>query len=123
MADHQRIVALVARYDGHPEERRTPILDELDDLGAVGAAGELARSDDAQERYAAARIMHLLPDEAHIEPLAQLVHDADERVAAGARRALHGQVRTPAWRALVEHLAAGEDAELAGAATRWLSER
>jgi hypothetical protein len=117
------LLELVERYDRHPEQRRTPLIDELQALGAVEAAAGLARSDDATERHAAARIMHLLPDEAHVAPLGALVHDADPRVAAAARRALHGQVRSPEWRALVGRLSEDRgDPALAGAAAGWLAE-
>jgi hypothetical protein len=120
----ERLAVLVAEYDEHTERRRSPLLDEMDDLGGIPAAGELAGSDRREDRYVAARLMHLLPDESHVAPLGTLVHDADPEVAALARRALHGQVRSPAWHALVRRLAEDEesDAELAAAAARWLAE-
>jgi hypothetical protein len=120
---HDRLRELVATYDDHPELHRKPLLDEMDSLGGVRAAGELARSAEVQDRFVAARLMHLLPDAAHVEPLGTLVRDSDARVAAAARRALHGQYRSPAWRALVERLAAdGADPVLAAAAAGWLGE-
>src|SRR4051794_41778513 len=100
----RRLTALVHTHDDHPELHGRPMLDEMDDLGGILAAGELARSPSIDERFVAARLMHLLPDEAHVEPLAALVHDADPRVASAARRALRGQRRSAAWRALVERL-------------------
>lgn len=119
----ERLRELVATYDDHPELHRKPLLDEMDSLGGVRAAGELARSADAEDRFAAARLMHLLPDEAHVGPLGTLVRDADARVAAAARRALHGQYRSASWRALVERLAADDaDPELAAAAAGWLAD-
>jgi hypothetical protein len=114
---------LVRRHDDHPELNRRPMLDEMDELGGIPAADELAVSSDAEDRFVAARLMHLLPDEAHIEPLTALVRDADSRVAGAARRALHGQRRSASWRALVQRLAGdSSDAQLAAAASRWLAE-
>ena len=119
----QRLTELVATHDDHPELYGRPLLDEMDDLGGIAAAGELARSDDVDDRLVAARLMHLLPDGAHIEPLATLVHDPDAGVAAAARRALHGQPRSSSWRAVVARLANdSSDAQLAAAASRWLVE-
>jgi HEAT repeat protein len=119
----RRLRELVATRDERPELHGRQLIDEMDALGGVAAAGELARSADTQDRFAAARLMHLLPDGAHVEPLAELVHDPDARVAAAARRALHGQRRSPRWRALVERLAADRsDPQLAAAASEWLAE-
>lgn len=119
----RRLAELVATHDEHSELHRRPLLDEMDALGGIPAAGELARSDDRDDRWVAARLMHLLPDGAHVEPLGALVHDPDADVAAAARRALHGQRRSPAWHALVRRLAQdGSDARLAAAAAGWLEE-
>jgi hypothetical protein len=120
----RRLAELVARYDEHDEEYRRPLIDEMDQLGGIAAAAHLARSADADERRVAARLMHLLPDDVHVEALALLVHDPDERVAATARRALHGQPRTSAWRELVCRLADdhSSDPQLAAAAEAWLHE-
>jgi HEAT repeat protein len=119
----QRLSELVTTHDEHPELHRRPLLDEIDDLGGIPAAGELAESADVADRFVAARLMHLLPDAAHVEPLATLVHDPDPRVAAAARRALHGQRRSASWRAVVEALANdSSDPQLATTASRWLTE-
>jgi hypothetical protein len=119
----QRLRELVGTHDDHPELYRRPLLDEMDDLGGIPAAAALARSGDVEDRFVAARLMHLLPDGAHIEPLATLVHDSDARVAAAARRALHGQRRSASWRALVERLAQdSSDPQLAATASGWLAE-
>jgi len=118
-----RLTELVRTYDDHPELRRRPMIDEMDECGGIPAAGELARAADAGDRFVAARLMHLLPDGAHIDPLAALVHDPDPDVSAAARRALHGQRRSSSWRALVQRLANDSShAELAAAASRWLAE-
>jgi hypothetical protein len=122
--ERTRLRELVATYDEHPELHRRPLIDEMDSLGGVAHASELARSDDAHDRFVAARLMHLLPDGAHVEPLAALVRDPDADVAAAARRALHGQYRSAAWRGLVERLASDDaDPELAAEAAGWLAER
>jgi hypothetical protein len=119
----QRLIELVRTHDDHPELHGRPMLDEMDDLDGIPAAGELARSASIDDRFVAARLMHLLPDEAHVEPLAALVHDTDPRVASAARRALHGQRRSASWRALVERLANdSSQPELAAAASGWLAE-
>jgi hypothetical protein len=119
----QRLGELVRTHDDHPELHGRPLLDEMDDLGGIPAAGDLARSAGVEDRFVAARLMHLLPDEAHVEHLAALVHDPDPRVASAARRALHGQRRTASWRALVERLANdGSRPELAATASGWLAE-
>jgi hypothetical protein len=119
----QRLGELVRTHDDHPELYGRPLLDEMDDLGGIPAAGELARSPDVADRLVAARLMHLLPHEAHIEPLGTLVHDPDPDVAAAARRALHGQRRSSSWLAVVGRLANdSSDAQLATAASRWLVE-
>jgi hypothetical protein len=119
----RRLIELVRTHDDHPELHRRPMLDEMDDLGGIPAAGELARSASVDDRFVAARLMHLLPDEAHVEHLAALVHDADPRVASAARRALHGQRRSAAWRAVVDRLASdSSQPELAATASGWLAE-
>jgi hypothetical protein len=119
----QRLRELVRTHDDHPELHGRPLLDEMDDLGGVAAAGELARSAEVEDRLVAARLMHLLPDAAHIDPLTTLVHDPDPGVAAAARRALHGQRRSSSWRAVVGRLANdSSDSQLAAAASRWLAE-
>jgi HEAT repeats len=119
----RRLAELVARHDDHPELNRREMLDEMDDLGGIPAAGELARSDDVDDRRVAARLMHLLPDPAHVEPLGALVHDPDPTVAAAARRALHGQLRSSSWQALVRRLADdSSDPGLAATASAWLAE-
>ena len=119
----QRLTELVRTHDDRPELHGRPLLDEMDDLGGIPAAGELAQSPSTEDRFVAARLMHLLPDEAHVEHLAALVHDADPRVASAARRALHGQRRSARWRAVVERLAHdGSDPQLAATASGWLVE-
>jgi HEAT repeat protein len=119
----RRLIDLVHTHDDRPELHGRPLLDEMDDLGGIAAAGELARSGSVDDRFVAARLMHLLPDEAHVEPLAALVHDPDPRVASAARRALHGQRRSAAWRALVQRLADDSSKpELAATASGWLEE-
>jgi hypothetical protein len=118
----ERLALLVGRFDTYPEYERTPLIYDMEAAGGVPGAGELARSADVEDRRVAARLMELLPDEAHVEPLAALVGDPDRQVAGYARLALRGQVRSPAWYALVERLAAGDDADLAAAAAEWLAE-
>jgi hypothetical protein len=119
----QRLSQLVSTHDDRPDLYRRPLLDQMEDLGGVAAAGELARSAEVEDRLVAARLMHLLPDGAHLEPLTTLVHDPDRDVAAAARRALHGQYRSAGWREVVGRLASdSSDPQLAAAAARWLGE-
>jgi HEAT repeat protein len=110
--DRSAIPDLVRAYDRPGEASRVPLLDALDTLGGVERARELAASSVVEERRLAARMMDLLPDEGHVEPLAALVSDPDEAVARLARRALAHQRRTPAWHELVERLRASPDPEL-----------
>ena len=49
----QRLIELVRTYDDHPELHRRPMLDEMDDLGGIPAAGELARSPSIDDRFVA----------------------------------------------------------------------
>jgi hypothetical protein len=119
---HERLMELVAEFDGDSEEEKTPLLYDMQAAGAVSAAADLARSSDPDERAVAARLMELLPDEAHLSTLGDLVHDPDRRVAGRARYALRGQVRTLQWRDLVARLAHDEDPDLASDARGWLVE-
>ena len=118
----ERLAGLLERFDTEDVEERTPLLREMRATGGVAAAGELALSPEAEDRWVAARVMELLPDEAHVEPLGALVRDEHREVATAARHALRGQVRTPEWYALVEELARGDDLVLAVEAADWLTE-
>ena len=113
---------LVAAYDTPRESGRAELLDAIEDQGGAEQAARLAASPDRDERYLAARLMHLLPARGHLEPLRALVADRDREVAAAARRALRTQPRTEAWRAAVAGLAESTDAELRAAAAGWLAE-
>ena len=113
---------LVAAYDQPVEASRAGLLAAMDALGAGTEAHRLAGSGDAAERRVAARLMHLLPDRAHLDALVPLAEDPDPAVADAARRALRGQPRTPAWHVAVERLAAQGDPELRAAARRWQDE-
>ncbi len=59
-------VALVEELDSADDERRGKLARQLEADGAVQAAPRMAAAADARPRWAAARIMHLLPDEAHL---------------------------------------------------------
>ena len=118
----ERLAQLLERYDTEDWEERTPLLREMRAAGGVTAAGELALSPEAADRWLAARLMELLPDEAHVEPLGSLVRDEHPEVAESARHALRGQVRSPEWQALVEELARSDDPALARQAGTWLTE-
>jgi hypothetical protein len=113
---------LVAAYDAPVEASRADLLDAMEELGGGAEARRLAGSADAGERRVAARLMQLLPEQEHVAALERLAADGDDGVAAAARKALHGQRRTPEWRAAVERLAGGDDAELRAAAQSWLAE-
>ena len=113
---------LVAAYDQPVEASRAPLLAAMDALGAGAEAHRLAGSGDAGERRVAARLMHLLPDRAHLGALVPLAEDPDPAVADAARRALRGQPRTGDWHVAVERLAAQGDAELRAAARGWQAE-
>ena len=99
VADDAGLVELVETYEQSFEEGQSALVREMAARGGVEAAPRLARSDDAAVRLAAARLMHLLPDERHVAALEPLIADADPDVAALAWRALRNQRRTPEWRA------------------------
>jgi hypothetical protein len=114
-----RLGELMERYDGRAETNTLALVQEMERLGGLERAAGLASSPDPRTRRLAARLMHVLSDDRHVEPLGQLVADDDPEVAATAHAALHVQVRTPRWRALVERLAAEGDPQAAA----WLEER
>jgi len=117
------LIALVDALDAADDPERGRLGRELDDNGAREAAPRMAAADDPVTRRAAARIMHLLPDEAYLPALIPLVDDPDERVADAAWRALRGQLRTDAWRAALTRIAAEGPPHRRDDANRWLSER
>jgi len=121
--DRAALERLLREYDRPTERSRVPLLDAMEEHGGIDEAHRLAESADPGERRTAARLMLLLPDESHLPWLERLVRDPDEAVARRACRALAEQVRTPAWRAAVERLAAGPDPALRAEAARWLSGR
>ncbi len=122
MADAD-LIALVDTLDAADDPERGRLGRELDDSGAREAAPRMAAADDPHTRRAAARIMHLLPDESYLPALVPLIDDPDEGVADAAWRALRGQLRTDEWRAAVSRIAAGGPPHRRGDAGRWLSER
>jgi hypothetical protein len=117
------LIALVETLDSADDPERGRLGRELDDKGAREAAPRMAAADDPHTRRAAARIMHLLPDESYLAALVALVDDPDERVAGAAWRALRGQLRTDDWRAAVTRIAADGPSQRRDDARRWLSER
>lgn len=122
MADAD-LIALVDALDAADDPERGRLGRQLDDNGAREAAPRMAAADDPVTRRAAARIMHLLPDESYLPALVPLVDDPDERVADAAWRALRGQLRTDAWRAAVAQIAADGPPQRRDDANRWLSEQ
>jgi hypothetical protein len=95
---------LVAAYDRPVELGKGALLLQMEALGGGAEARRLADSPDPAERRLAARLMHLLPEPEHVDPLARLVTDDDEAVATAARRAFAGQRRTPEWHAAAARL-------------------
>src|SRR4051812_30926629 len=95
---------LVAAYDRPVELGKGSLLVQMEALGGGAEARRLAESPDPAERRLAARLMHLLPEPEHVEPLARLVTDDDPEVARQARRAFAGQRRTPEWHAAAARL-------------------
>ena len=121
--DDARLVELVETYENSFDEAQAPIVREIAAGGGVEAAPRLAGSDDRATRLAAARIMHLLPDEGHVAALEPLIADADPDVAALAWRALRNQRRTPEWRETLQRIAAHGPEERRAAASDWLAEK
>jgi hypothetical protein len=102
--DPAALPALVRAYDRPVEGGKLPLLEAMEALGGKERAAELAASPDAEDRAVAVRLMHLLPDRRHVADLERLAGDADGRVAAGARRAIAHEPRTPEWHAAMERL-------------------
>jgi HEAT repeat protein len=123
VADDDDLIALVDALDAADDPERGRLGRELDDNGAREAAPRMAAAADPRTRRAAARIMHLLPDESYLPALVPLVDDPDEGVADAAWRALRGQLRTDEWRAAVTQIAADGPPHRRDDASRWLSER
>jgi HEAT repeat protein len=117
------LIALVDALDAADDPERGRLGRELDDSGAREAAPRMAAADDPPTRRAAARIMHLLPDESYLPALVPLVDDPDESVADAAWRALRGQLRTDEWHAAVARIATDGPPHRREDAGRWLSER
>jgi len=117
------LIALVDALDAADDPERGRLGRELDDNGAREAAPRMAAAPDAPTRRAAARIMHLLPDESYLPALVPLVGDPDDGVADAAWRALRGQLRTDAWRTAVARVAADGPPHRRDDANRWLSEQ
>ena len=122
MDDAAAFIDLVDAYEQSFDEGRSPLVREMAARGGVEAAPRLARSEDPKARLAAARLMHLLPDERHVAALEPLIADPDPDVASLAWRALRNQRRTPEWRALVDKLAREGPEERRSAAQDWLTE-
>ena len=120
--DDAQLIELVDTYEHSFEEGRSPLVREMAAGGGVEAAPRLAGSDDPKARLAAARIMHLLPDERHVAALEPLISDPDPDIAGLAWRALRNQRRTPEWRAVVGRIAADGPKERRAAAAEWLTE-
>ena len=79
----RRLTELVRTHDDRPELHGRPMLDEMDALGGIPAAGELAGSSSIDDRFVAARLMHRA---APVRRLASSRGAARERrLAAGAR--------------------------------------
>ena len=121
--DDARLVELVEAYEHSFDEGQPAIVREIKAEGGVEVAPRLAGSGDRATRLAAARIMHLLPDEGHVAALESLIADPDPDVAGLAWRALRNQRRTPEWRATLERIAAEGPEERRAAAADWLAEK
>ena len=106
--DDAALIALVQTYEQSFEEAQSPLVREMEAGGGVEAA---------------ARLMHLLPDERHVAALEPLIAEPDPDVAALAWRALRNQRRTPEWRAALERIAEAGPEERRAAAREWLAER
>ena len=106
MADDD-LIALVDALDSRRRPRAWPARPRARRQAAPARPRRAwPRADDRRTRRAAARIMHLLPDESYLPALVPLVDDPDPPVADAAWRALRGQLRTDEWRAAVARIAA-----------------
>ena len=76
---------LVAVYDRPVEGSRLAVLDAIREHGGDEAALQLAGSGDADERWLAARLMHLLREPRYPAALEPLVEDSDPATARSPR--------------------------------------
>ena len=118
----EHLLELVARYDGLEHEPRAELIAQMRALGGIQRSHALAASDDPGRRRAGARVMELLAHPSHLPVLEPLVRDPDAAVARAARRALHHQLRTPQWHAMVDAMLGGPDPGLRSCAQEWLAE-
>jgi hypothetical protein len=112
---------LVAVYDRPVEGSRLAVLDAMREHGGEEAALSLAGSADAEERWLAARLMHLLRDARSAAALEPLVEDSDAETARAARNAFGAQMRTDEWEAIAQRLTRARDPELTVRARAWLA--
>jgi hypothetical protein len=112
---------LVAVYDRPVEGSRLAVLDAMREHGGEEAALQLAGSSMPQERWLAARLMHLLRDPRYPAALEPLVQDSDTETALAARNAFGAQMRSDEWEAIAERLTRARDPELSVRARAWLA--
>jgi hypothetical protein len=117
--DRDALGPLLRAYEQPWEASKVCLLDAMAELGAQEAAAELIASPQSDERVMAARLMDLLPAEAHLDALERAVTDPVPAVRAQARIALEHQRRTAAWRAALERLAASPDESLRALVAEW----
>jgi hypothetical protein len=119
--DADALRKLVAVYDRPVEGSRLAVLDAMREHGGEEAALSLAGSADAEERWLAARLMHLLRDARSAAALEPLVEDSDAETARAARNAFGAQMRTDEWEAIAQRLTRARDPELTVRARAWLA--
>jgi hypothetical protein len=119
--DADTLRELVAVYDRPVEGSRLAVLDAMREHGGEEAALSLAGSADAEERWLAARLMHLLRDARSAAALEPLVEDSDAETARAARNAFGAQMRTDEWEAIAQRLTRARDPELTVRARAWLA--
>jgi hypothetical protein len=119
--DADTLRELVAVYDRPVEGSRLAVLDAMREHGGEEAALSLAGSADAEERWLAARLMHLLRDARSAAALEPLVEDSDAETARAARNAFGAQIRTDEWEAIAQRLTRARDPELTVRARAWLA--
>jgi hypothetical protein len=119
--DADALRELVALYDRPVEGSRLAVLDAMREHGGEEAALSLAGSADAEERWLAARLMHLLRDARYAAALEPLVEDSDAETARAARNAFGAQMRTDEWEAIAQRLTRARDPELTVRARAWLA--
>lgn len=96
LGEQRALVPLVQAYRSRAEAEKLCLLEAMEALGAVEAAGRLYDAGGGN-RAVGLFLMAYFRDDRHLARLRQAIHDADGDVRREGRRALFAQVQTPQW--------------------------